>query len=144
MNKQLRNLTVVAFACVPAMSQAWCERHLSIEEEFRASAFVGVGRVISDRETPDPPKKKSGAIPDPGHTYSVEVIEVLAGPKRKTIDLFTEYNSGQFPMDIGKSYLIFARPLFGAHLVSSCGNSGELGQRTVELSSARRLAQSKR
>ena len=113
--------------------------HIPLEKEFAESELVVIGRVLSERETPNAPARS-----DPGHTYTVEVREVFRGAPRKRVELFTEYNSGQFPMDIGKTYLIFASAREGVFSVSPCGSAGEVKERTREIARVRKLAAEQR
>ena len=133
-NNQLRHFLHLAMWLAPGFAFPYCERHPMLEEELRGSDTVMVGRVLSDRETPSPLRDKSSRrILDPGHTYTLAVTEVFRGKTRKKIDLFTEYNSGQFPMDIGKSYLVILPKGERVLSVDSCGNSGEVGEKAKEL-----------
>jgi hypothetical protein len=141
MKRQFRNFVRFAFAVWPGLAYPWCESHPALEDEVRSSDVVLIGQVLSDRETPDPPRAKDvRLILDPGHTYTLAVSEVLRGKPRERIELFAEYNSGQFPMDVGKRYLVIASGDERAFMVDSCGNSGEVGERAREVESVRTLS----
>jgi hypothetical protein len=115
--------------------------HIPLEKEFAQSDLVFVGRVLSERQTPNPPQPRDSAVVfDPGHTYTVEVTEVFRGSRRKRVELFAEYNSGQFPMDIGKTYLVFASARGGLLSASPCGSAGEVNDRRREIAQVRKLA----
>jgi len=115
--------------------------HIPLEKEFAESDLVFIGRVLSERQTPVPPQPRySAVVLDPGHTYTVEVTEVFRGTRQKRVELFAEYNSGQFPMDIGKTYLVFASAREGLLSASPCGSAGEVKDRVREIAQVRELA----
>ena len=116
--------------------------HIPLEKEFAQSELVFIGRVLSERETPELPS--SALVSDPGHTYTLEVTEVFRGSRRKRVELFAEYNSGQFPMDIGKTYLVFASSRGSVLSASPCGSAGEVKHRAKEISQVRKLAAQQR
>jgi len=119
--------------------------HIPLEKEFAESEVVLIGQVLSERETSKPPKPPNSALVlDPGHTYTLQVIEVFRGKPRKRVELFAEYNSGQFPMDIGKTYLVFASAQGSVLSASPCGSAGEVKERAREIAQVRKLAEEKR
>jgi hypothetical protein len=121
------------------------EYHIPLDKEFAESDLVFIGRVLSERQTPNPPRPAhSAAVFDPGHTYTVEVTEVFRGTPRRRTELFAEYNSGQFPMDIGKTYLVFASARGGLLSASPCGSAGEVKDRAREIARVRELAAQRR
>ena len=83
-----------------------------------------------------------------GTFYSIRVSEVLKGSPSKTVELYSENDSGRFPMQIGVSYLLFAYDgIFeGVNesrlAIDSCGNSGTLKQSYSKLKMVRELARS--
>ena len=145
MKRQFRNFVRLAFALWPGLAYPWCESHPELEDEVRSSDVVLIGQVLSDRETPNPPRAKDvRLILDPGHTYTLAVSEVLRGSSRERIELFTEYNTGQFPTDVGKRCLVIASGDEPTFMVNSCGNSGEVGERVREVKSVRALSKERR
>lgn len=92
----------------------------SVACEFLNSRVVFVGKVVSVRTVPPHGEELDG------WTYVLNVQEWFRGPHTKTIEVFTENTSGRFPLDIGKTYLLFAYPLGGRLTITNCGNSALL------------------
>jgi hypothetical protein len=122
-----------------ASAQSQWKAHPSVGEEFTNCAIVILGEVISARDVPEP----GGFIR--GTFYQIRVTEVFKGSPSKTVELYSENSSGRFPMQIGVSYLVFAREgvfegIKGARLaIDSCGNSGTLEQSRQEVEAVRKL-----
>ena len=127
-------IVIAVIACTqPALG--YCGRgHRSPEQEYRESERVFVGRVMSEKATPE-----SGGYYE-GTTYLLAVGELLRGTPAKTTSIFSENSSGRFPMEVGKRYLIFAYEEQGRLMVDSCGNSGELSKKGAVLDVVRSLA----
>jgi hypothetical protein len=92
----------------------------SVACEFLNSDVVFIGKIVSVRTIPPHGEELDG------WTYVVNVQEWFRGPHMKTIEVFTENNSGRFPLDVGKAYLLFAFPLGGRLTITNCGNSALL------------------
>lgn len=132
--RSLKFITLLAAfvsSCVTSVD-AYCFTNPSVKEEFKSSDVVIVGIVIRSTNILD----SDGFIN--GTFYSIRVSEVLKGSPSKTVELYSENDSGRFPMQIGVSYLLFAYDgvFEGAkesHLaIDSCGNSGTLKQSQSE------------
>jgi hypothetical protein len=119
---------------------AYCDGHPTVEQEFRTSALVCVGKVTGVREVAVRSQSITG-----GTFYSVEVVEVLKGRVRRKLQLYSENSSGRFPMQIGAQYLIFAGSGTFEGIseqqfaVSNCGNSAALPKGNKTLETVRRL-----
>lgn len=89
-------------------------RNLSVVAEFKKSPFVITGRVLDERtiSTPDDPEGYEWTI------YTVKVLETFKGKSQETIRLLSENTSSRFPMDTGKSYLLFVSQ---SHMVEMAG-----------------------
>jgi hypothetical protein len=87
------------------------------------SDAVFVGTVISARSVPP-----RGAEELDGWLYTLNVQELFRGPRTRTIKVFTENSSGRFPLDVGRTYLLFAHKLDGRLTIGNCGNSALLSK----------------
>jgi len=122
-------LTGAALAC------AYCPSFPTVEQEFKESSLVFVGKVSGARDVTVESQSITG-----GTFYSVEVVEVLKGRPPRKLELYSENSSGRFPMEVGVRYIIFAdygvfEGIRGRQLaVSNCGNSAPLpnGEKTLE------------
>src|SRR5438034_11808153 len=85
-----------------ASAAAYCDSFPTVEQEFKTSALIFVGKVTSAREV----AVRSDAITG-GTFYSVEVVEVLKGSPSHKLELYSENSSGRFPMEVGVQYVIF-------------------------------------
>lgn len=98
-----------------APSFGFCpEPHASVACEFLNSDAVFTGKVISIR-----PIKEQGW--PTGWYYRLSVLRLFRGPKKKVIEVYTGNDSGRYPLDLGKEYLIFASMAHDAN-----PNKGEL------------------
>jgi len=112
-----------------ASAAAYCDSFPTVEQEFKTTALVFVGRVTSAREVGVRSQAVSG-----GTFYSVKVAQALKGSPSKTVELYSENSSGRFPMQVGEQYLIFAdygvfESIRGRKLaINNCGNSAPLAK----------------
>jgi len=112
-----------------ASAAAYCDSFPTVEQEFKTSALVFVGRVTSAREV----RVRSQAVSG-GTFYSVKVVQSLKGSPSKTVELYSENSSGCFPMQVGEQYLIVADyGVFGGMrgrklAINNCGNSAPLAK----------------
>lgn len=113
---------------------AFClNRSPSLQQEYQSSKTVLVGRVVSEKFTPETKNHLDGT------TYSVHIEEVLRGSPIKTIKLFSENSSGRFPLQVGAAYLLFIHKEFDWLQVDNCGNSGELSKKAEALAALRKM-----
>jgi hypothetical protein len=123
-----------------ASAAAYCDSFPTVEQEFKATALVFVGRVTSAREV----RVRSQAVSG-GAFYSVKVAQALKGGPSKMVELYSENSSGRFPMQVGEQYLVFAdygvfEGIRGRKLaVNNCGNSAPLPKGNKTLETVRRL-----
>jgi len=126
-----------------AVASAWgySDTFPTVTQEFAASKFVFVGRVLSTKEI----AVKSESITG-GTFYTLEVSDVLKGKLPHRVRLYSENSSGRFPMVVGKRYLIFTdysifEGIRGWQLaVNSCGNSGPFPKANDTLTIVRKLS----
>ena len=115
------SLSACALLLTGPFSLGFCAKpDPSVACEFLNSRVVLVGKVVSVRTVPPHGEELDG------WTYVLSVQEWFRGPHTKTIEVFTENTSGRFPLDIGKTYLLFAYPQGGRFTITNCGNSALL------------------
>jgi hypothetical protein len=109
--------------------------HPSVDQEFRQSSLVFVGRVTAISTVP---RAKSF---DEGTRYTIQVKEIFRGRPRRTLTVFSENSSGRFPMDIRIDYLLFLSVRAGEPaMVDSCGNSGPVMETAPAIDTVKRLS----
>ena len=116
-------LKLIALACALLYSTHPISAHCfqpvpTLVCEFLNSEAVFVGTVIAVRAAPP-----QGAAGVDGWLYNLTVQELFRGPRRKTVEVFTENSSGSFPLDVAKKYLLFAHEENGHLTITNCGNS---------------------
>lgn len=112
--------TTLLAAC--RVSMASCENgHPGVQKEFRDSKVVFVGSVISSKNvsSPDDPSGVDYTI------YSLKVERPFKGKTERVVKVSSENTTSRFPMDTGKSYLVFLYNYGDGYFVDNCGNSGE-------------------
>src|SRR5688572_7051089 len=133
-----RVLCIVVLAAGTQARAVCIEPKPTLEAEFDSSPTVVLGHVVSEKRIAESSRFESGGI-----SYVVAVDEVLKGPPRNRITLTNQNDSGRFPMDRGKSYLLFVTRNRDGLGISNCGNSGETAQVTELVERVRKLKQSK-
>ncbi len=58
--------------------------------------------------------------------YTIKVQYSYKGKQSDILVAFNNMDSGRFPMDVGKEYLIFTDASYSPIVISSCGNSKEV------------------
>lgn len=105
-------------------------RHPTVNDEFHATPWVLLGRVVSSRTV--------SSADDPGFyewtVYDIEVTKAFKGHPPQLVKLLSENSSGRFDMDSGKPYLLFVsrsrvpemegKEKLPRNYVDNCGNSG--------------------
>src|SRR5258705_2940470 len=113
----------------------YCARgHLSVETEWREDSLVFVGTVRSARRVASP----DGECWD-RTVYRVRVDEAFRGHPAAEATLYSENDSGRFPMLTGRPYVLFASEWDGHLRVDNCGNSGPLPAAAPVLARVRAL-----
>ena len=132
-------LKLIAMACALLCSthpiSAHCFRPApALVCEFLNSEVVFVGTVIAVRAAPP-----QGAAGVDGWLYDLTVQELFRGPRRKTVEVFTENSSESFPLDVARKYLLFADEENGRLTITNCGNSSLESNAQEVLRDLRRL-----
>jgi hypothetical protein len=103
-----------------------------VRDEYRSSDAVVLATVIRATVVPASRDYLEGTA------YIVRVDETLKGKPPAQIRLFSENNSGRFPMRVGTRYLLFVDNLKRS-VIDNCGNSGAVSKRRHALSVVRSL-----
>ncbi|MDE1953754.1 MAG: hypothetical protein KGJ16_13400 [Betaproteobacteria bacterium] len=81
--------------------------------------------------------------PDLGTAYTVQVSHTYRGTPVKELVVFSENNSGRFPMELGVSYVLFLHKA-GANLEADyCGNSGQVANKQKVLATLAAMARAR-
>jgi len=145
MSPQTRIATPVAsvgifLALGATCAHAFClqPQPIRVCAEFFKADEVFTGTIISaqymEDHIPEPYPD-----PQPGWHYRLKVLKNFRGPARGTVDVYTENTSGRFPLDLDKSYLLFAYKSGSILQVYGCLNSVELTDAGTALAEIRRL-----
>ena len=108
-------------------SYALCldNRHTSLEDEYRDSTMVLIGRVVAVRPVRDPNDPQGVS----SYTYKVKPIDKLKGRMSNKVTLTMENSSSRFPLDLGEDYLLFIQRVEKGNLfIDSCGNSSKVSE----------------
>jgi hypothetical protein len=123
-------------------------RHPSVAEEYQQAQFVVVARAAHERNI------FSEADPDDNawSVYDVEVLQAYKGHPPHIIHLSSENSSARFPLDTGKTYLLFITrmpmeehegdEILPADFVDNCGNSDVMQAAGETLKTITRLSAS--
>ena len=130
---------LVAFAMTEAAPGACLQDDYSVEAEYVRSVAVVQVKVISDHTVPDPQAQEFIG----GTIYAVRIQESFRGALSQTIEVFSENSTGRFPMEKGKSYLLFLYREDGRQSADPCGNSGLKSERKNVLVTLRALQKAK-
>jgi len=85
----------------------------SVAADFADTEAVFVGKAVAAQDAPV-------LCGDGGWTYLLDVKRVFRGNLGKTIEVSTENNSGRYPLEVGKEYLLFAKRACGALMIYGC------------------------
>ena len=103
---RLASLSCLILFCSATAFGFCLEPHPSVACEFLDSDAVFTGKVISVRPVEDQ------GYPT-GWYYQLSVIRLFRGPQKKVIEVYTGNDSGRYPLDLGKQYLLFASGRYG-------------------------------
>ena len=120
----------------PALHAACLLGDYSVASEFKRSEAVVTGVVMAARVVQD----AQHSWPFLGIAYTVQVQHTYRGKPQNNVVMFSENNSGRFPMELGSSYVLFLYKA-GPHLEADyCGNSGPVADKQRVLVALQGLA----
>jgi len=129
----------ITFLLLGAIAFGGWKEHPSPQDEFHASEFVFVGEVLASKDVSGPDGFVCGTF------YTLRPSETLKGRTEEKVELYSENSSGRFPMDVGKSYLVFVSAqtfegIAGTPLaINAAGNSNLVESAGKALTIARKL-----
>jgi len=123
-----------ALAANSALALCSDGRHPDAVAELKVGDMVATVIVVSrlDESSPDDPQGIEDTL------YTVRVLDIFKGKPGPSLKIRSENTSSRFPMDVGKKYLLFITNDGQAHFVDSCGRSGLLKDRAMELEALRK------
>lgn len=72
--------------------------------------------------------------------HPIKVQHSYKGKQSDILVAFNNMDSGRFPMDVGKEYLIFTNASYSPIVISSCGNSKEVTNAAEAIKEIKKLA----
>lgn len=112
----------------PALAASCINGHPTVEQEFRSARYVVVGTTTTiKKNVPVRLSYQNGFYNSRVMIQTVTIHKQYRGPMRRTITYKDEYSSSQFPMTLGKKYVLFYRKRGDDELyIDVCGNSQEI------------------
>lgn len=112
--------SATSFFATPASGFCF-QPHPSVACDFLNSDVVFTGKVISVRP------EEQGSFPD-GWYYRLSVLQLFRGANASVIGVYTGNDSGRYPLELGKRYLIFAYVYEKKLEIDNCGDSAPLSE----------------
>ena len=104
--------------------------------EFFHSDSVMLARIMSERQVPNTPDPRNVE----GWFYKVQVIKTFRGGKLPNDEVWTDNDQTKFPLEVGKTYLLFIRPNQDLRPTPDvCGNSAEMSKAKESISEIDKL-----
>lgn len=100
-------------------------RHPTVQKERRASGVIIEGLAFHAQDLKEDPSDLSGIT---ATLYDVRVLHTKKGRVAGTIQVRSDNTTSRFPMQIGRSYILFLNRDGNAYTVDSCGNSGKIAE----------------
>jgi hypothetical protein len=127
----------VALWALQGSAQAICGARPSVRAEARASDAIVLAKVKTERlvVAPDDPEGFEATV------YTLDVLrrykDGTRGRTPRRIEIDSPNTSSRFPMDAGKTYLLFLTRYPSGYAVDACGNSARPSRRLqVQVTSA--------
>jgi len=119
-----RAICACLFLCCSAPSffattaSGFCfQPHPSAACNFLNSDAVFTGKVIQVR-----------TVAGEGWHYKLHVLQLFRGPDTEVIEVYTGDDSGRYPLELGREYLIFAYVYEKKLEIDNCGDSAPLSE----------------
>jgi hypothetical protein len=121
---------LLAAAAGPASALCLQPQPVRVCTEFFHSEHVLTAKILSVRKIPN--------TPDPnnleGWFYKIQLLKSYRGDKLPGNEIYTGNDETKFPMEVGKSYLLFInKDAQSREAPDACGNSAELSQATDQV-----------
>ena len=109
-----------------ATAQCVNDSHPTLRNEKRATSAIIEGQAFHAQELKEDPKAPSAVT---ATLYDVQVVHTKRGRVASTIQVRSDNTASRFPMQIGRSYLLFLRRNGDIYTVDGCGNSGRIAEK---------------
>jgi hypothetical protein len=121
----IATLGTIFFGAGAACAACVDNRHPPLQEERRASSAIIEGQALHAQ-----PLMEDAAHPSAvtATLYEVHVLHTKKGRLADTIQVKSGSTSSHFPMDIGRSYLLFLKRDGDVYTVDNCGNSARIAE----------------
>lgn len=100
-------------------------RHPTVQNEFDNSYAVVIGRATKATNLSEDKSDPEGYT---ATIFRFHVSKLLRGHLPTQIDIRSENDSGRFPLDLKKEYLLFIQKDKQVFFVDNCGNSALLSE----------------
>ena len=117
--------SIVLYAA-QAAAQCTNDRHPTVQHEKRATTAIIEGQALHAQELKEDPKDPSAVT---ATLYEVHVVQTKKGRVGSTIQVRSDNAKSRFPMQIGRSYILFLQRNGNVYTVDSCGNSGKIAEK---------------
>jgi hypothetical protein len=135
----LEVIVLMFLGCSVSLAAPCLNGHPTSAEEYKQRPYVLTAKVLSSTSIADSEDGWFFA----GTNYKLEPLEKLKGNVPEPLIIFSENSSGQFPMEVGRTYLLFLYQENGRLLVDSCGTSGLVESVKANLKEIRALSASR-
>jgi hypothetical protein len=119
--KNILTAALLVLATTAAFAQ--CRgNHLTVSQELHESGSTIVATVKAAQPVPDSSFHLDGV------NYLVQIDRVIKGNLISVdqVNIFSENSPTQFPMQVGKQYLLFVHLNYNTYEIDNCGNSSLL------------------
>ena len=116
--------TIALFAG-QAGAQCVNDAHPTLQNEKRATSAIVEGEPFHAQELKEDPKAPSVVT---ATIYDVHVVHTKRGRVASTIQIRSDNTASRFPMQIGRSYILFLKRAGDIYTVDACGHSGKIAE----------------
>ena len=109
-----------------AAAQCVNDAHPTLRNEKRATSAIIEGQALHAQELKEDPKAPSAVT---ATLYDVHVVHTKQGRVASTIQVRSDNTASRFPMQIGRSYILFLKRNGDFYTVDGCGNSGRIAEK---------------
>ena len=127
-------LVILSFFFATGSSAVCLSDKPSVKSEYENNEAVFVGKVVDEAYLSDDQGFYTALL------YSIKVQYTYKGKQSDILVAFNNMDSGRFPMDVGKEYLIFTDASYSPIIISSCGNSKEVSNAAEAIAEVNKLA----
>ena len=108
-----------------ATAQCVNDSHPTLRNEKRATSAIIEGQAFHAQELKEDPKAPAVVT---ATLYDVHVIHTKQGRVASTIQVRSDNTASRFPMQIGRSYILFLKRAGDIYTVDACGHSGKIAE----------------